>query len=357
MSKEIPKRPGQKFNGVFPSVFALAFLMVGVPVLSTFIVEGALYLGDSSKYVSAYDREDVILGGEYQNSYPFWVQSGDGDDSKCTQIAGSLTDPGGANCTASWNLAYTAQQTYEAVTDGTRWHQGLPHCSSSNVTSNCGSSGYIIGQNITERLEIDRIFPNIYYYFSNDVELSCDDSRTGPSRVDYTITISHIMREPLFSGTNIWTYGYLENSMSFSGVETFDNYVEVDDDPCKIRAQIEVSHNIDFIEIEELTSLLDNYWQNKNETFGVYMTIELNNLRTKSGYSWESVSFYNPFTIGADGNHEMYLDFNQFKLDPFNTFLKFGVIGMGIGFWFIALASTPYWDPFIKKVKKNGGNP
>ena len=48
----------------------------------------------------------------------------------------------------------------------------------------------------------------------------------------------------------------------------------------------------------------------------------------------------------------LFIDFELVELDAVNTFLKFGVFFMGAGFWLIGIASTPYWDPFIKKVKK-----
>ena len=353
MSKEIPKRDGQKFNGVFPSVFALAFLMVGVPVLSTMIVQGALYLGDESKYVSSYSSLNVLAG---EGDYPFWVQSGDGPDAKCVNQYSTTLAPGGPNCTANATNAYSITQAIAAVSDGEVWHQGLPHCSSSSTSNDCGDSGYILTQNITSRLEIDRIFPSMQFVLANDIEQACNDDRTGDSKVDFTITISHMIRSPTFANTNIWTYGELFSDMTMSGVYDFDNYVEVADDPCMMITQIEVQYDMNFVEIDQLTNLLDAFWNNRNESFGIYLTLELDNLRTERGYPWSNVGFYNPLTMGADGNHELYIDFIQLKADPFNTFLKFGVIGMGLGFWFIALASTPYWDPFIKKVKEKRGN-
>lgn len=353
MTKTIPKRDGQKFNGVFPSVFALAFLMVGVPLLSTFIVEGAMYLGDESKYVSSYGKENVVTG---EGDYPYWVQSGDGPDSKCTNTQNSNLAPGGPDCTANLTTAHSNYfELMNHISNGSTWYQGLPHCSNNNITADCGDSGYIVTQNITSRLDIERIFPNIKYYFSNDIEVACDDRRMGDSKVDFKITISHMMRPALFAGTSIWTYGELHDSMEVSGVYDFENFVEVSDSPCMARTQIEVIYDMDFVELDKLSRLLDYYYANTNESYGIFMTLELNNLRTERGYAWSSVGYYNPLTMGGDGNHEMYLDFAQLKIDPFNTFLKFGVIGMGIGFWLIALASTPYWDPFIKKVKKKDG--
>ncbi len=353
MSKELPKRDGQKFNGVFPSVFALAFLMVGVPVLSTFIIEGALYMGDESKYVSSYNKFNSITG---EGDYPFWVQSGDGPDSKCQQIGDSNLLPGGPDCNANLTNAYSVTQAIDAVANGDVWHQGLPHCSSSNTTNDCGDSGYILTQNITSRLEVDRIFPSMQFVLANDIQQACNEDRTGYSKVDFKITISHMIRSSTFANTNIWTYGELFDEIKLSGTHNFDNYNEVSDDPCMMITQIEVAYDMDFVEIDQLTNLLDNFWNNRNESFGIYLTLELNNLRTERGYPWSNVGYFNPLTMGADGNHELYIDFIQLKADPFNTFLKFGVIAMGLGFWFIALASTPFWDPFIKKVKKKGGN-
>lgn len=349
MSKEIPKREGQKLNGVFPSVFALAFLMVGVPFLSTLIVDGSLWFGDSSKYVSSYTRENALAG---EGDFPFWVQSGDGVDSKCTST--NIVRVSRADCSANITTGYSYNQTIAAINNPTKWHMGLPHCSNSSAAtgaaSRCGDSGYIVTQNITSRLELDRLFPSIYVQFTNDIQYLYNSQRMGESKVDFKITISHFMREPIFAGTNIWTYGFVDEQIVIEGIETFDNHVELSNG--LHRLQIEIDYSMNFVELDQLSQILDNYYNNINESFGIFMTIELNNLRTERGYAWSNVGYYNPFTQGADGNHEMYLDFVQLKRDPFNLFLRFGVVIMGVGFWGIALASTPYWDPFIKKVKK-----
>lgn len=348
MNKEIPKRDGQKLNGVFPSVFALAFLMVGVPFLSTLIVDGSLWFGDSSKYVSSYSRENT-LGGE--GDFPFWVKSGDGLDSKCD--GNNVVTPQRLDCSANITTGYSYQQTIDAINNPTKWHMGLPHCSNvsagTGAASRCGDSGYIITQNITSRLEVDRLFPSIYIQFTNDIEYLFNEDRMGDSKVDFKITISHYERCPIFAGTNTWTCGYIEDQLVLEGIENFENYVELSNG--LNRLQIEIDYSMDFVELDKLSEIVDDHFNNINESFGLYMTIELDNLRTERGYPWSNVGYYNPFTQGADGNHEMYLDFVQLKRDPFNIFLKFGVFAMGIGFWLIALASTPYWDPFIKKVR------
>ena len=350
MSKEIPKREGQKLNGVFPSVFALAFLMVGVPFLSTLIVDGSLWFGDSSKYVSSYSSENVILG---EGDYPFWVQSGDGIDSKCSGGNTGRISPIRADCAANLSTGYSYNQTIAAVANPTKWHMGLPHCSNQSASaagaSNCGDSGYIVTQNITSRLEVDRLFPSIYVQFTNDIQYLYNDRRMGDSKVDFIITISHYKRCPIFAGTTQWTCGYIDDQLILEGVEDFKNHVELSNG--LHRLQIEIDYSMDFVELDQLSQLVDEYYNNVNESFGLYMTIEMNNLRTERGYAWSNVGYFNTFTQGADGNHEMYLDFIQLKRDPFNTFLRFGVVAMGLGFWAIALASTPYWDPFIKKVR------
>lgn len=348
MSKEIPKRDGQKLNGVFPSVFALAFLMVGVPFLSTAIVSGSLWVGDESKYVSSYGADNVLLG---EGDWPFWVQSGDGADAKCPNAPTIYRiSPQYSYCSGNYTTAYSSFQAYNQIQNTSKWHQGLPHCSNSSTSSNCGDSGYIITQNITSRLDPQRIFPSIYFQFTNDISQLYNDRRMGDSKVDWTITIHHHARNSAFAGTNIWSYGYVKDEITISGVESFNNSVELNSTHSII--QIEIDYTLDFVELDKLSNLIDSYYDDPAESYGVYMTLELNNLRTEKGYAWSNVGYYNPFLLGADGNHEMYLDFIQLKVDPFNTFLKFGVFAMGAGFWLIALASTPYWDPFIKKVKK-----
>ena len=246
------------------------------------------------------------------------------------------------------------------------WHQSLTGCT--NGTSypsaftqqgeapECGDSGYRITQNITHRLAPDVIFPIVSLNISNTYMQSCDWTRMGDSKVDYTLTISHYMRDPLFAGTGVWTYGYIDDTIEMSDTYEFNNTWIEHFDPsiglCQTQHKIEVQHEMDFIDLDVLSQMMESHYNDGNESFGIFMTIQLDNLRTDEGRLWSNVGYHNPFHGDNDSEVKYYLDLVMYDIDPINTFLRFGVFIMGAGFWAIALASTPYWDPFIKKVKK-----
>jgi hypothetical protein len=345
----IPKRKGQRLNGVMPSVFALAFLLILVPIMSTYLISGAMFFG-GEPVVEGYGKSDVLLG-----DYPYYESSGDGIDAKCD--SGSLSYSS-VNCTSSLSN-YGSYQSLMMHTG--KWYQTLSGCANGSgstyqLSFDCGDSDYRISQNITAKLNIDKIFPIIQFNITSPYIQDCDWARMGDSKVDYTVTLSHMKRDPLFAGTSIWTYGYIDDTLSMSSTESFNNSWIVNFDPsinlCQVKINIEITHELDFIQLDQLSQMLDDYRMSMNESFGMFITIELDNLRTDSGRLWSNVGYFNPFHGNNDSQVRMTLDFVQYDVDPLNTFLRFGVFFMGIGFWAIALASTPYWDPFIQKVKK-----
>ena len=113
--------------------------------------------------------------------------------------------------------------------------------------------------------------------------------------------------------------------------------------------KINVVHDFDFIDLDNLNRIIDDYRRFIRILWHCDY-IELDNLRTEGGYSWSSRNYHNPFTATMIPV-KMYLDLVTYEIDPMNTFIRFGVAGMGLGFWLIAIASTPYWDPFISKMQ------
>lgn len=357
MSK-IPKRDGQKLNGIAPSVFALAFLLVGIPLASTYLISGAMYFGDEP-VIESYTKRDILLG-----EYPFYSKSGDGPDAKCD--AGELSYIG-ANCTASINT-WTSLYNIQSYND--TWHQKLTGCADGSVGTlssfDCGDSDYIISQNISSRfVDSSRTFPIIQYNFTSQTVEECNwDSANpihGDSLVDYTIKIQHYKRSPILHGTSVWTLAYVHDEIIIEDTQAFNNsfvsnigYSTTTGQPnyysCK--SKINVIHDFSFIDLDNLNRMIEEYIGNGSESFGLFATIELDNLRTDKGYSWSSRNYENPFWGNNGSTVEMYLDLVTFELDPMNTFIRFGVAGMGLGFWLIAIASTPYWDPFIKKTQE-----
>ena len=352
--KEIPKIEGQKLQGTTPSVFALAFLIVGVPIISALIVNYAIYLGDEENYFSSVSRTDSLLG-----PFPQFRQSGDGVDSLCNSNNPlGVSDPA---CIATPDIADVIEHDTGSTTHGneTRRHFTMPSCT--NITGgNCGSSGYIIDYNFTTRYDEqiqNKMFPIFEFNVTNEQQVACQDGFTsGASRLDYKVKFAIWEREPLFWNTSIWTFGYERESVEFSGNYRFNSsfitFKGTTFDLCRIT--INFQHILSFVELDEMTNLFDSFDSNRAETYGIFMTVEIDNLRTDEGYSWDSTSYYNPFEMSSTFSSDtwLFIDFKLVEVDAVNTFLKFGVFFMGVGFWAIGLASTPYWDPFIKKVKK-----
>jgi len=352
--KIIPKREGQKLNGIMPSAFALAFLLLAVPLASTYLIEAAMFFG-GDPIVESVDKNEILIG-----PHPFYESSGDGPDAKCDSVP-LVYD--GTNCTAS--LSHFGN-LYQLSTHEGSWYQALTGCaegsgfgsafSSQGGAPDCGDSDYRITQNITHRLAPDVIFPVIAVNISANYMQTCDWTRMGDSKVDYTITMSHYKRDPIFAGTSVWTYGYIDDTIEMADTYEFNNTWIKNFDPtiglCQTQHSINVAHQMDFIEVDILSQMLEDHYADGEESFGIFLTIEFDNLRTDEGRLWSDVGYHNPFHGDNDTIIRYQLDLVTYDIDPINTFLRFGVFAMGAGFWLIALASTPYWDPFIAKVKK-----
>ena len=333
MKKVIPKREGQKLQGIFPSVFALAFLLVAVPFASTYLVTGALSFGGES-VVEGYDRTDVILG-----NYPYYKSTGDGTESKCIDMneASAIA----ANCAASLQQFAPASLGGTSLigsytNSGGKWYQALPGCAngtSSNpgtfMNPYCGDSNFIIAQNITDKMKPNKIAPIIESRVKSDWTSQCNGFRGGDSFVDYTIRINTQKRIPALQGTNLWTAGYIQDEVKFTGTHEFDSVIKeginislaggssagipLPTVSTLCKAQIEVIHELDFAEIQELTDLLEKYHENNTDFFGIFLEIEFDNIRSDDGYKYSQIGYYNPFWGNNDSRVEFTLDFVTFK--------------------------------------------
>ena len=82
------------------------------------------------------------------------------------------------------------------------------------------------------------------------------------------------------------------------------------------------------------------------------MNIKIDNLADENGRPWDSINYASPFDGG-------YLDYSyinvktvSYEVDVFKSFLRFGLLVLGVGLFAIAIASTPYWDPVKERLKK-----
>ena len=176
----------------------------------------------------------------------------------------------------------------------------------------------------------------------------------GDSFANYNIRLHHVKRFPVLSGTSLWSGVYIHDTIEVSDTERFNSsYIENSQggiDTC--RPKINIIHEYDFIELDNINRMISDFKTNGSDSFGIFVVVEINDLRTDEGYSWSSRNYYNPFWGENDTHVKMELDLVTYDVDPINTFLRFGVLFMGVGFWLIALASTPYWDPFVQRMQR-----
>jgi hypothetical protein len=328
MSKEIPKKKGQGLNGTGVSLAALVFLLVAVPVASTYLVDLAIYFGGDE--VELNSAEVVNQDG------PIWTNTGAGDASICSGNDVDSLDicPSTIN-TASPNPVYF---------NGDRYHE-LPGCE--NYTQQpkpygaggfCGSDDYDLYVNLTNFMIQNRTFPIIELNFVGSVTYLCDPLNFGDSKIDYELNIK---RYSPISGTSIYTS---DQRLTLSGVMEFDNGGIYDYEPTDMcNPTINVKHVLDFSELENLEEIRKEFFDNGNDL--IYLTIQLDNLRTDSDTPYDYTDYYSPFQGPTLEPSYFNVKTPTYEVDAVNFTLRVGVLTLGIGFWLIALASTPLWNP------------
>ena len=331
-------------------------------------------LGDEGARVKSYERSDILGYGE---EYPFYVKSGDGIDSKCggqyLNLVGQV--PGCSATLAQYagsqngNMSTFFAQNQSSI----KWQQALPGCANGTGAfawqADCGDDEFIVRQNVSNYFPLGEIFPTIQTRFVNDIVYFCGPAQQqlnlpllgGMSKADYTITISHWKRDPIFAGTSLWLSAYEHESISFEGTSSYNSstpFTGVDSSGALVtsdlycQSQVVVNHELEFWDIETTKDMIEEYLEDPSNSWGIYVDIEIKNLRTENGLSYDAVQWITPFMGNNDTAVMMELDFVMYEADPFNSFLRLGVLVMGVGFWAVALASTPYWDPFIKRLKE-----
>lgn len=340
MAKEIPKRKGQALNGIGPSAAALVILVIFLPVGTAFLVDAALYFGDSEEPITI-DSSNM----NYDESV--WLKSGDGEYAKCDNT--SQMEVEYPNFLSDCMNKSPSSSNYK---NGS-FRSLMPGCTDSSVAplpmSSCGDDGFIIGTNITHQIVGKNVvFTNLFFEFQAEDAYVCDDTLFGNSLVDYKIKFNSYSENGA---------GYiLEESIEMSGTNSFNNGAESayggwnpNLDFC--RPTVTIYHTPDLAELSQLTQLLTNWKDLNNSNKSVWFTLEMNNLRDENNRGFETIGRLDPFR-GNSGFDVWYTyEFQNNQIDPINGVLRFGVFLFGAALWLTAIASTPFWDPIKKRAQ------
>ena len=71
----------------------------------------------------------------------------------------------------------------------------------------------------------------------------------------------------------------------------------------------------------------------------------MDNLRTENDAPYDYTTYYSPFQGPSREASYFNVKTPTYEVDAINFTLRIGILTLGIGFWVIALASTPLWNP------------
>jgi hypothetical protein len=327
--KEIPKNENQGLNGTGVSLAALVFLLIAVPIAATYLIDVAIYFGG--------DEVKLSTGEVTNQEAPIWTNTGSSNVSMCTGNDIDTLDL----CGATYNRNSPIPTYYK----GDMFHE-LPGCENytqqpipSGAGGFCGSDSYDLFVNMTNFMIQNRTFPEIEINFVSSDEYLCNSSNFGDSKVDYKLQWRRYT--PLYQGSALY---FINSSVTFEGISEFDSGGPFEYEPTDMcAAWIQIKHFLTFSQLDSLEDLRKEFFDSNNDI--IYLTIELDNLRTASETPYDYTNFYTPFQ-GATLEHNYFnVKTPTYEVDALNFVLRIGVFTLGLGFWIIALASTPLWNP------------
>jgi hypothetical protein len=343
MQKEIPKREGQKFNGTGVSVAALVFLLIGVPVASAYLIDFALYFGGEEIEYSSTD-------GPVSSSF-IPINTGSSDVALCSDkpIFNSTCYGGQVG-----GIRYFKGEKYHVISGcENRSNIPNPYFNYSGTSGFCGSDGYdyaITGKNLFNQ---NRTFPAINIEFVGGTSYICDPNYFGNSLVDFKITFvrfSPTQFIPLPNG-QLGPASYIENgSFSVNDVAKFDNGGTYDYEPTDMcNPTVSFTYALSLSELNELEDFRKAYFETNTTFESIYIILEMDNFRTETGAPYDYSNYYLPFQGATDDKNYAKFSVPTYEVDAVNFTLKVGVFAIGIGFWILAIASTPFWNPIKER--------
>lgn len=330
MSKEIPNKEGQALNGTGVSIAALVFLLVGVPVVSVYLIDIAIYFGG---------EEITYSTGENPNQgQPVWVNTGD-NNSMCMGNDLDQLEDCGLIATIPQGPQYYNGDFYHTLHGCENYTQQPKPFGAGGF---CGSDGYELFVPFSGLMKQNRTFPEIKVEFvSNDLYI-CDSLNFGDSKIDYELEIVRYAPTGVIINNQL---AYFPNeNVTMKGTSTFNNggeYNYAETDLCN--PTITVTHSLSMAELDDLNDVRESFFNSSSSI--IYLKISLDNLETYSGTPYEYTQFYSPFQGPSLEYHYFNVEIPTYEVDAVNFILKLGILILGLGFWIIAFASTPLWNP------------
>lgn len=346
MQKIIPKNEGQKFNGTGVSVAALIFLLIGIPVASAYLIDIAIYFGGEEIEYNTTDGPPYSSFSE--------INTGSSDSARCSNNSVDNIDL----CLTGQNngaIRYFKGEKYHTISGCENYtNNPNPYVNYNGNTGFCGSDNYAYIVNVENLLNQNRTFPAIEIEFVSGTSYLCDSNYFGNSQVDFKF--SFVRYSPTqFSTTpsgQMAPVTYIKNdSFSIQDTADFDNggtYDYESTDMCNPTVSFE--YLLSLSELNTLEDFRKGYFES-NTTFEiVYLIIEMDNFRTQSGTPYDYSNYYLPFQGAASDVNYARVSVPTFEVDAVNFVLKIGVFALGLGFWMIAIASTPFWNPIKERL-------
>lgn len=326
-------------------------LVLFLPISTTYLVDAALYFSDDEETIS-------INSNNMHDTDIRYVESGEGQYAACRHFG-------------NWDAGQNpTTRCSEKPSSSANYFNGsfrsiLPGCAFNTATTaserTCGDDGYNITQNTTHALTGQEVFSSLFFEFQDDHAEICSNSLFGNSYVDYTITIDYWSLDNIPTNFSFIGNYYREDSVIIDGTSYFNSGQRTNTgtwtagvDFC--RATISVEHYLDLSELSQIAGLLESFYASNDVHKSVWISIELDNLRTEGGREWESIGYINPFSGTESFDVYHYYEFQTSEINAINASLRFGIFGLGIVLWAVAIASTPFWDPIKSRIDKARNN-
>jgi len=173
----------------------------------------------------------------------------------------------------------------------------------------------------------------------------CSNAPTYNITFDYSITFVH--KTDPFQMTHFETIEYNNwNTIKFDDFEFEDNNIISAFSPfhqgTKCYVGLNINFNLDSLQALELSDFIKT---NGNEISNISAIVEISNLGSPDTQSGRVENIPLPFS--GNGQYLQSYGAKYVSATQVNFFLKGGALLMGVGLFLLAIASTPYWDPFM----------
>ena len=370
----------RKLSPVGFNAFAIIGLLVILPFSTAFITNLTSQSDDSEFIDLVGDGTNLRIANTQgiggQNTHMNWVDIGDNYSTQYPDITPSMTIADFADCYEQiQNYAfYSLNPEYNAAERAVCGNFGMMV----DVNNNPGTIENFNGGNylVTDQTHsfLNGVSPFIgdtstNYAFSVEQSIfnsankvkdisafqvkmvqdstffDCSNAPTYNITFDYSITFVH--KTDPYQMTHYETIEYNNwNSITFDNFEYDDNNIIVAYSPfhqgTKCYIGLDIDFNFDSLQALELADWIS---ANGNEISNISAIVEINNLGSPDTQSGRVENIPLPFS--GTGQYLQTYGAKYVSATQVNFFLKGGALIMGIALFVLAIASTPYWDPFM----------